>query len=108
AQLELVDRALPGVEVDLRWRRYGPDGTLGHDPDTGRVARVERSLAIQIADVVGRVPRARETLQPEHRRPDDVHVLLRNRRQLAPEAVEIVAVEPPSAPLEARRIDEVR
>jgi hypothetical protein len=38
AQLELVDRALPRLEVDLRRRRDGPDRALGHDPDACRVA----------------------------------------------------------------------
>ena len=37
-----------------------------------------------------------------------MHVLLRHRRELAPEPVEIVAVQPARARLEPRRVDEVR
>jgi hypothetical protein len=46
--------------------------------------------------------------QVEHPVPDDLHRLLGNGRKLAPQPVEIVAVEPARAPLEPAGIDEVR
>ena len=49
-----------------------------------------------------------EGLEPEHRAVDRVDVLLRDRRELAPERVERVAVEPARALLEPLGLDEVR
>ena len=54
------------------------------------------------------VARAREAVEAEHAVADDVHVRLGHRRELAPERVEGVAVEPARAPLEPARVDEVR
>ena len=51
-QLELVDRPLPGLEVDLRRRSDGQDVTVGQDPDARRVARVEGAFAVEVADVM--------------------------------------------------------
>ena len=84
-QLEFVDRPLPGLEVDLRRRRDGQDVAVGQDPDARGVARVEGAFAVEVADVMRSVARRWEALEAEHARADDVHVLLRHRRQLAPE-----------------------
>jgi hypothetical protein len=46
-------------------------------------------------------------LEPERLVADDLHVLGRDRQELAPEPVEIVAVEPPDARFQARRVDQV-
>jgi hypothetical protein len=51
---------------------------------------------------------AREAVEVEHAAADGVDVCLRHGHELAPEAVEVVAVEPPSAALEPRGVDEVR
>jgi hypothetical protein len=52
--------------------------------------------------------RRRPGIELEHLVPDDLDGLLRDGDQLAPEAVEVVAVEPARAPFEAARIDQVR
>ena len=52
--------------------------------------------------------RGRERLEPEGGLADDVDVLFRHRRELAPEVVERVAVEAAGAVLQLRRVDEVR
>jgi hypothetical protein len=52
--------------------------------------------------------RRREAVEPEHRRADDVHVLLGDGCELAPQPVEVVAVQPTRAHLEPRGVDEVR
>ncbi len=55
-----------------------------------------------------RVALRREAVEPEHAVADDVDVLLRHRRELAPEHVERFAVQPPRALLQPRRVDEMR
>ena len=55
-----------------------------------------------------RVAGRREAVEAEHAVADDVDVLLRHRRELAPERVEGVAVQAARAALEALRVDEVR
>ena len=54
------------------------------------------------------VARSREDLQVEHAVADDADVLLRHRHERPPEPVEVVPVQPPGAPLEAARVDQVR
>ena len=54
------------------------------------------------------MPGGRERLEPEGGLADDVDVLFRHRRELAPEVVERVAVEAAGAVLQLRRVDEVR
>ena len=108
APLDLVERPLPGLEVDLGRRRRRQHELARPDPYAGRVARVERALAVEVADVMARVAGAREGREPERLVADDVDVLARHRRELAPEPVEVVAVEPPRAALEPARVDEVR
>ena len=56
---------------------------------------------------MARVARGREGREPECLGADRVDVRLRHRLQLAPERVELVAVEPTGARLQARRVDEV-
>ena len=58
--------------------------------------------------MVARVAGARKGREPERLVADDVDVLGRDWRELAPEPVEVVAVEPPRAALEPARVDEVR
>ena len=106
--LDLVERPLPGLEVDLGRRRRRQHELARPDPHARRVARVERALAVEVADVMARVAGAREGREPERLVADDVDVLARHRRELAPEAVEVVAVQPPRAALEPARVDEVR
>ena len=65
-------------------------------------------VATQVADVVRGMAGGREALQPDDLVADDDDVLLRHGRKLSPERVELVAVEPPCAGLQARGIDEVR
>src|SRR6478735_3359087 len=88
-QLELVDRPLPGLEVDLRRRRDGQDVTVGQDPDARGIARVEGAFAVEVADVMRSVAGSGKALEAEHGRADEMHVLLRNRRELAPKPVEV-------------------
>jgi hypothetical protein len=54
------------------------------------------------------VPRSRPRLEVENPVSDDLDRLFRNRRELAPETVEVISVQPPGAALEPARIDEVR
>src|SRR5713101_3205175 len=105
---DLVDRPVPGVEVELRGRRRRQHGSLGLKPDAGRVAGVQASVTGEITDVVACVSRRGEALQSEHVRSDDSDVFLRNGCELSPERVEGVAVEPPSARFEPARIGQVR
>ena len=105
---DLVDRLLPGGEIELRGRTRRHDERTSSDTHSGRVAGVERALGVEIRDVVPCVPGRRETLEPHDDVADDVDILRRHRRQLAPESVEGIAVEPASACLELRRIDDVR
>jgi len=55
-----------------------------------------------------RMPGRRERLEVEDAVADDPHVRLRNGRELAPEPVEVVSVEPAGASLEAIGVDEMR
>ena len=50
----------------------------------------------------------RERFQVENARFDRPQARFRNRCELAPEAVEVLAVKPPGAPLETARIEEMR
>jgi hypothetical protein len=52
--------------------------------------------------------RSRPGLEVEDAVPDDLHGILRHRRELTPEPVEVVPVEPTGAAFEAAGIDEVR
>ena len=106
--LDLVERSLPCLEVDLRRRTGREHETARLDAHARRVAGVERAVRIEVADVVPRVAGRREAFEPDDAVADDVDVLLRHRRELAPERVEPVAVEPSRARLELRRVDQVR
>src|SRR5439155_26875767 len=93
AALDLVERLLPRLDVDLGRRRRRHDEAAGQDAYAARVTGVERPVGIEVADVVGGVARRREAVEPEHAILDRVDVLLGHRRELAPERVERVAVE---------------
>jgi len=54
------------------------------------------------------VTRRRPRLEVENPVSDDLHCLFRNRRELAPQTVEVITVQPPRAALEPARVDEVR
>jgi len=54
------------------------------------------------------VPGSRPRLEAEHFSPDDVHVLLRDGDELAPEPIEVVPIQTAGARIEAGRVDEVR
>ena len=58
--------------------------------------------------MVRRVAGRGETFEPDHTVADHLDILGRNRRELAPEDVEGIAVEPSGARLEPRRVDDVR
>ena len=108
AALDLVEGRLPGLEVELGRRRGGEDGAARRDAHSGRVARVERSIGVEVADVVGGVTGRREALEAEHLGADCVDVRLGDGHQLAPEAVELFTVKPAGAALETLGVDEVR
>ncbi len=108
ASLQLVEGALPPVQVDLRRRRRREDEPAGSDPDACRIPRIERPVLVEVRHMVRGVTRSWEALEPDHPLPDEADVLLRYRRELAPQRVERVAVQPPGACLEPRRVDEVR
>ena len=88
--------------------RDGEDVPAGLDADADCIAGVERPVGVQVADVVRRVAGRREAVEPDDAVAGDLDVLLRDRRQLAPEHVERVAVETARARLEPARVDEVR
>ena len=108
AALDLVDGLLPAVDVDIGRRRRRHHVAARMDAHAGRVTCVERAVGVEIGDVMRRMPRRREAREADHLGADDVHVLRRHRRELAPEVVERVAVEAPRASLEPLRLDQVR
>ena len=108
AALDLVERVLPRLDVDLGRRRRRHDEAPGQDAHAARVTGVEGPVGVEVADVMGGVAGRGEAVEAEHAVPDRVDVLLRHRSQLAPERVERVAVEPARALLQPARVDEVR
>src|SRR5690348_4379546 len=108
APLDLVDRLLPDVEVELRRRRGRDDVHAREDPHACGVAGVQRAVVVEVRDVVRRMARRGEAVEAEHPVADDVHVRLGKRCELAPQRVERVAVQPPRAALEPGGIQEVR
>src|SRR6476646_248016 len=64
--LDLVDRANPCLEVELRRRRRRQDRAIGLEPDTGRIARVQSAVAGEVTDVVACVSGGRKALEAEH------------------------------------------
>ena len=67
--LDLVDRLLPGVEIELRRRTRRHDERASSDTHSGRVAGVEGALGVEIRDVVPCVPGRREAVEPHHASP---------------------------------------
>ena len=57
AALDLVHRPLPGLEVDIRRRGHRQDVAVRHEAHAGGIAGIERSVAVQVADMVRRVTR---------------------------------------------------
>jgi hypothetical protein len=101
------DRLLPGLEIDVRWGCRSEHEARGGDPHPERVARVQRAVVVQHRDVVARMARARKAFEPDDAIAHDPDVLLRHGDELAPEAVERVAVQPARARLEPRWVDQV-
>src|SRR5262245_9491369 len=105
---ELGDRRAPGLDVQVGRRRGREHGPCRGDPHAGGVARIERPVGAHEADVVARVARRREALEPDHLRPDDVDVGLGHGHDLAPEPLEVRPVQPARARDQLPRVDEVR
>ena len=106
--LDLGDGAVPGLEVELRrWARWH-DETASLEADAGGVARVERAVRVQVRHVVPCVAGSREAVEPDDAIADDVDVRLGTGASSPHRLVERVAVEPPGARVELRRVDEVR
>src|SRR5207342_14846 len=105
--LDLLERSIPSLDVDIRRRRRWQYGAARQDPDAGGVARVERR-AVEVADVVRGVTGRGEDFESGGALVGDMQVPLRDGRQLAPELVEGVAVEAPGASLQPRGIEQVR
>jgi hypothetical protein len=76
--------------------------------DAGGVTGIERSLVVEVRDVVGCVARGREAIEPEDSVADDVDVGGRDGSELAPQGVERLAVESARARLQPVRLDQVR
>src|SRR6185503_7473598 len=87
-----VERAPPGLEVDVGRRADGRDEGRGRDDRSRDVPRVARSILREVGDMVRGVPGSRPRLEAEHLSPDDVDVLSRDGDELAPEPVEVVPV----------------
>ena len=86
--LDLLERPLPGLEVELgRWAGRD-DERSAVDADSGGVACVERAVRVEEGDVVPRVAGRGEAVEPEHALADDVDVVGWDRGELAPERVE--------------------
>src|SRR6476646_4159729 len=100
--LELLDRLLPEIDVDLRRRRRRHHVTARRDPHTGGVARVQGAVAVEVADVMRGMARRWEAVEPEDALAGDVDICRRHGCELAPERVEGIAVKAARAPLEAR------
>src|SRR5215210_3688931 len=104
----LVERALPCLDVEVGRGTRRSNVAAGLDAHAGGVAGEEGAVAVDVADVVGRMAGRGERVQAEHAFADDLDVLLRDGREFPPQLVERLAVEPPGAPLEPGGIDEVR
>ena len=107
-RLDLVERAAPRLHVDVGRRRDGGYEGQGRDPDARGVAREARPVGAEERNVMGGMARRRQGVQVEDAVADPLHGLGGNRSQLAPQAVEVVTVEPAGAPLEPARVDEMR
>jgi hypothetical protein len=105
---DLIDRRLPSGDIDVRRRSRRHHRAPGQHPYARRVAGVQRPVRCEVADVVRGVAGRGEGLQAEDGAVERVDVLLGHGRELAPERVERVAVQPARAPLEPLRSDEVR
>ena len=79
-----------------------------HDPHAGCVARKERALVVEVADVVRCVAGGGEGLESRRGVPDGLDVLLRHGQRLTVERFQLVAVEPSRGVDQARGIDDVR
>src|SRR5687767_5841683 len=108
APFDLVDRALPGLEVELRRRARWHHERAASDSNARRVSCVQRAAGVEIRHVMPGMARCREAFETDDLVADHVDVLGRDWDELAPEPVERVAVEPAGARFEPRRVDHVR
>ena len=107
AARDLVDRRVPGLDVDVGRRGGREDVALGLHADPARVAGEQDAVA-EVADVVRGVARRRERLPADRVARGDADVRAPARARAPPEAVEVVAEQPARRRLEPRRVDEVR
>ena len=109
-----VDRAVPGLDVDVGGRRRRTDQVRRRDPHAGHVSDVGRSVSgVEVHDVVGCMARRvldvelsavdRESLASFER----VHVGLGHRQDSSPQRLHLIAVYPLGAPQKPRRVDQV-
>ena len=107
--LDLLERAEPALDVDVRRRRdrqhVAGSARCGRRPRRPRRASRRRAGSRRGAT---RGPGEGKHSSPSDAVADDLDVLLRHGRELAPEDVERVAVEPARARLEPARVDDVR
>src|SRR5688500_10719303 len=105
--LDRHEGALPGLEVELGRRAGRHDEGRPLEAYAGGVARVERAVRVEVRHVVPGVTGRGEAVEADHALAHDVDVLLRNRRELAPQLVEGVAVQPACARIQLGRVDQV-
>ena len=74
AALDLRDRVLPRLEVDVGRRARRHDEASTRQPHACGVSCVQRSVSVEVRDVVPRVAGRREAFEPESLVADDVHV----------------------------------
>ena len=108
---QLLDRGVPSLDVDIR-RRGGRDGQgLGLDSDAAHISHESRP-PMQIGDVVGgvtgRVGDFEAAVEEPLASAEDAQIRLGHRENLAPEALHVVAVQPPRTLEQARRIYQMR
>ena len=99
APLDLLERAVPTLDVDVGRRRRRQHRPARLDPYSGCVARVERR-AVEVADVVGGMAGRGEDLETRDAVGRDADVALGYGCKLAPELIERVPVQLARAPLE--------
>ena len=101
-------RGVPGLDVDVGRRRGREDVARGLQADAARRRRRAARRRGSRRRGAWRGPASGTPPSRPRRRSAMPDVRLGHRHELLPEAVEVVAVEPPRRGLEPRRVDEVR